>query len=114
MAGTPLPPGSIVKPHGAHPGGSRPGLIPPVILVRGGLLAEGGLVRSDLRVVGDRITETGPDLPVDGADVVDADGLVVLPGFVDAHSHGDAAVLDPDVQAALTHQGVTTVVLGQD
>jgi N-acyl-D-amino-acid deacylase len=85
-----------------------------VILVRGGVLAEGGLVRADLRVEGDRITEIGPDLRVDGADVIDADGLVVLPGFVDAHAHGDAAVLDPDVQAALTHQGVTTVVLGQD
>lgn len=85
-----------------------------MILVRGGLLAEGELVRADLRVVGDRITEIGPDLPVDGADVLDADGLVVLPGFVDAHAHADAAVLDPDVQAALTHQGVTTVVLGQD
>lgn len=85
-----------------------------MILVRGGLLAEGELVRADLRVDGDRITEIGPDLPVDGADVLDADGLVVLPGFVDAHAHGDAVVLEPDVQAALTHQGVTTVVLGQD
>ncbi|KRD43429.1 N-acyl-D-aspartate/D-glutamate deacylase [Cellulomonas sp. Root930] len=86
----------------------------PVILVRGGLLVHDELVRADLRVVGDRITEIGPDLPVDGADVVDAGGLIVMPGFVDAHAHADAAVLDPDVQAALTHQGVTTVVLGQD
>ncbi len=86
----------------------------PVILVRGGVLVGDEPVRADLRVVGDRIAEIGPDLPVDGADVLDADGLLVLPGFVDAHAHGDAAVLDPDVQAALTHQGVTTVVLGQD
>ncbi|MEZ0446500.1 N-acyl-D-amino-acid deacylase family protein [Cellulomonas sp. ICMP 17802] len=85
-----------------------------VLLLRGGLLARDELVRADLRVSGDRITEIGPDLPVDGADVLDVGGLVVLPGFVDAHAHGDAAVLDADAQAALTHQGVTTVVLGQD
>ena len=85
-----------------------------MILVRGGLLAHDGLVRADLRVVGDRITEIGPDLPLDGSDVIDAGGLLVLPGFVDAHAHADAGVLDPDVQAALIHQGVTTVVLGQD
>ncbi|KQR12371.1 N-acyl-D-aspartate/D-glutamate deacylase [Cellulomonas sp. Leaf334] len=81
-------------------------------MLRGGVLADG--TRADVRVDGDRIGHVGPDLPVDGSDVVDADGLLVLPGFVDAHSHADAGVLDPDVQAALTHQGVTTVVLGQD
>ena len=82
------------------------------MLLRGGRLADGE--RADVRVDGDRFTQVGPDLPVDGADVIDADGLLVLPGFIDAHSHADALVLDPDVQAALTHQGVTTVVLGQD
>ena len=63
------------------------------MLIRGGLLADG--VRADVRVDGDRIEQIGPDLPVDGADVIDADGLLVLPGFVDAHAHADALVLDP-------------------
>jgi N-acyl-D-amino-acid deacylase len=48
------------------------------------------------------------------AEVVDGGGRWALPGFVDAHVHGEAAVFDPDVQLALLRQGVTTVVLGQD
>lgn len=46
--------------------------------------------------------------------VLDADGRVALPGFVDAHVHGAAAVLHPDVQLAMLRQGVTSVVVGQD
>ncbi len=49
-----------------------------------------------------------------GVDVLDADGRLLLPGFVDAHVHGEAAVLDDDVQLAMLRQGVTSVVVGQD
>jgi N-acyl-D-amino-acid deacylase len=45
---------------------------------------------------------------------IDAVGRRLLPGLVDAHVHGDAAVLEPAVQLAMLRQGVTTVVLGQD
>lgn len=49
-----------------------------------------------------------------GARVLDADGRLALPGFVDAHVHGAAAVLDAEVQLALLRQGVTSVVVGSD
>ncbi|MCD5347927.1 amidohydrolase family protein [Agromyces sp. S2-1-8] len=45
---------------------------------------------------------------------IDAGGRLLMPGFVDAHSHADGAVFDPDVQLALLRQGVTTVIGGQD
>ncbi|WP_051138873.1 N-acyl-D-amino-acid deacylase family protein [Agromyces italicus] len=48
------------------------------------------------------------------AHVVDAGGRLLMPGFIDAHSHADAAVFDPEVQLALLRQGVTTVIGGQD
>lgn len=50
-----------------------------------------------------------------GADrVVDADGLVLCPGFIDMHAHSDLALLlEPGHEAKIT-QGVTTEVLGQD
>lgn len=91
---------------------------------------------SALVVRGARLVEPdgGPSAPVDvtvrtgrveglapatatapaGADVLDADGRLLLPGFVDAHVHGEAAVLDDDVQLAMLRQGVTSVVVGQD
>jgi len=49
-----------------------------------------------------------------GVDVLNGDGRVALPGLVDAHVHGEAAVLDPEVQHAMLRQGVTSIVIGQD
>ncbi len=46
------------------------------------------------------------------ADVVDADGKWVLPGFVDIHTHYDIEVLDgPGLPESVRH-GVTTVLIG--
>jgi N-acyl-D-amino-acid deacylase len=46
--------------------------------------------------------------------VIDVTGRFLLPGFIDAHSHADAAVFSTDVQRGLLRQGVTTVIAGQD
>ncbi|SEG99533.1 Cytosine/adenosine deaminase [Nonomuraea solani] len=46
------------------------------------------LGRADVRIEGDVIAEVGPGLPdVPGAEVIDATGRIVLPGFVDTHRH---------------------------
>jgi dihydroorotase len=42
---------------------------------------------ADLLLEDDRIAEVGQGLSAPGADVVDADGLVALPGLVDLHTH---------------------------
>jgi 5-methylthioadenosine/S-adenosylhomocysteine deaminase len=42
---------------------------------------------TDVLIEGDRITAVGPDLPADGATVIDATDRIVLPGFVDTHRH---------------------------
>jgi N-acyl-D-amino-acid deacylase len=46
--------------------------------------------------------------------VIDVTGRYLMPGFIDAHSHADAAVFSTDVQRGLLRQGVTTVIAGQD
>lgn len=46
-----------------------------------------GVIQADLRVENGKITEIGPNLSTEGAQVIDAAGKCVTPGFVDAHSH---------------------------
>jgi N-acyl-D-amino-acid deacylase len=68
---------------------------------------------ADVAVTGDRIIAVG-DLGAYEADRdVDADGLALAPGFIDAHTHDDRAVLcGPACMLCKMSQGVTTVVVG--
>src|SRR3546814_3188776 len=59
-------------------------------LIKGGTVVDGKLnpaSGADVRVVGDKIAEIGPDLAPRGGDerVVDASGCYVTPGFIEAH-----------------------------
>ncbi|MFW6199819.1 MAG: N-acyl-D-amino-acid deacylase family protein [Gemmatimonadota bacterium] len=86
-------------------------------LIRGGSVVDGTGSPSrlaDVLLREDRIAHVGgvdPDtLRVER--VFDARGLVVAPGFIDLHAHGDP-VADPSFENFLA-QGATTIVLGQD
>jgi N-acyl-D-amino-acid deacylase len=46
--------------------------------------------------------------------LIDADGLVLAPGFIDMHSHSDLQILARPDHMAKVSQGVTLEVLGQD
>ena len=54
-------------------------------VITGATLADGS--RTDLRISEGRIAELGTGLSVGGATVIDADGLIALPGLVDLHTH---------------------------
>jgi N-acyl-D-amino-acid deacylase len=86
------------------------------VLLRGGSVVDDDGVRlADVLVEDDRIARIAPGIPVPpGATVADCGERLVLPGFVDAHSHAGALVFEPEVQLALLRQGVTTIVTGQD
>lgn len=47
------------------------------------------------------------------ARVVDGTGLTAVPGFLDAHSHGDLTMCTPYATASKISQGITTQVAGQ-
>lgn len=55
------------------------------ILIRGSRLPDGTV--TDLVIEGGVVAERGTSLSRDGATVIDADGLVALPGLVDLHTH---------------------------
>jgi len=69
--------------------------------------------KADIAISGDRISAVG-DLASASADrEVIATGNAVAPGFIDAHTHDDRAVLcGPDCMLCKMSQGVTTVVVG--
>ena len=84
------------------------------LIIRGGTVADGSgqpTRLADVAIDGSIVTEVGA---VEGAArrVVDADGLLVTPGWVDIHTHYDGqATWDPEVSPSGWH-GVTTVVMG--
>ena len=86
----------------------------PETIIRGGdVFVEGGVRAADVRIVGAVITEVGSALePRDATTrIVDADGLLVLPGGIDPHVHLGAARADDydsGSRAALAG-GITTI-----
>jgi N-acyl-D-amino-acid deacylase len=70
-------------------------------------------IRADVGVTGDRIVAVGDLGASEGDREVNADGLALAPGFIDAHTHDDRAVLcGPACMLCKMSQGVTTVVVG--
>ena len=69
----------------------------------------------DLAIRGDRIVALGT-IPegVPARRSIDATGLVVAPGFVNAHSHSDWTLFEDGDAPSKVRQGVTTDVLGED
>ena len=84
------------------------------LVVRGGTLIDGTGApgrRADVAVTDGRIAEVGR-IDGRGAREVDADGALVLPGFVDIHTHYDGQALwDSSLTPSAWH-GVTTLVMG--
>jgi N-acyl-D-amino-acid deacylase len=68
--------------------------------------------RADIRLEAGRIAAIGPDLPMAGATLVEADGRYLAPGFIDAHCHDDLAFLREPDRPEKALQGVTSIVVG--
>ena len=92
-----------------------------IIVLLGATLIDGSgrapLRNSVVVLQGDSIVAVGSRRQVRvpaGARVIDARGLVVAPGFIDAHNHSDRGFSDDPSAASQVSQGITTVVIGQD
>ena len=85
------------------------------LAIMGGIVVDGtGLARrrGDIAVKDGRIAKIGFVDPADADQVIDADGLHVAPGIVDAHTHYDPQLtFEPHATSSCYH-GVTTVLAG--
>ena len=91
------------------------------IVILGATLIDGSgrapLRDSAIVIRGDSIVAVGRRgqvrIPKD-AQVLEARGMVVSPGFIDAHNHSDRGFTTDPSAASQVSQGITTVVIGQD
>ena len=87
------------------------------LLFRGGRVVDGTgnpWVRADVAIRGDRIARIGHLPDANAARVIDAEGLVVAPGFIDPHTHAVRGIFDVPTADNYLLQGVTTVTEGND
>lgn len=85
------------------------------LLIRHGTVIDGTgqpAFRADIGIRGDRIVALAPDLDAPAHRQIDAEGLTVAPGFIDAHTHDDRLLLSHPDMAPKASQGVTTVIGG--
>ena len=84
-------------------------------VIKNGTIIDGtGLPRfkGDIAIRGGKIAKIGRVNAADATEVIDADGLIVAPGFVDLHTHYDAQIhWDPYCTISGWH-GVTSVAIG--
>ena len=87
------------------------------LILKGGWVIDGTggpAFRADVALIDTMIAEVGRLEGAEAARVVDVTGQYVVPGFIDAHVHGDLMLLADPIHLPALRQGVTTYLIGQD
>ena len=84
------------------------------VVIRNGQVIDGtGKDRfsADVAIQGDRIVKIGKISATEANRIIEADGMIVAPGFIDIHAHEYSEYLEARLDSRL-RQGVTTEVIG--
>jgi len=87
------------------------------LILRNGRVIDGSggpPFRADVGVSGTKIAAVGRLDGATAAKDLDVSGRFVVPGFIDAHVHGDTVLLADPIHMPALKQGVTTYIIGQD
>lgn len=89
------------------------------ILIVNGDVYDGSLntaTKTNIGIIADRIVSMDAAANAAAKTIIDASDKMVVPGFIDPHTHAMNRLLDPATSANLNylHQGVTTVFIGSD
>jgi N-acyl-D-amino-acid deacylase len=86
-------------------------------LIKNALIIDGtgkAAFRGDVRVAGDKIVKIGNLKAKKNEVVVDANGKILAPGFIDIHNHSESGLLREGAAANQVSQGITTILVGPD
>lgn len=88
------------------------------ILIKNGFIADGSGNKGyngDILVCNEKIEKIASEISEENVDkIINAEGLVIAPGFIDTHSHSDLKILENPYNEIKIRQGITTEMLGQD
>jgi N-acyl-D-aspartate/D-glutamate deacylase len=84
------------------------------LLIKNGTVVDGTgapRVHADVAIANGKIAEVGK-IKDGAAKTINADGLIVAPGFIDPHTHYDAQIWWDDLVTCSSWHGVTTTIMG--
>jgi N-acyl-D-amino-acid deacylase len=87
------------------------------VILRGGRVIDGTgspWYRADVALKGDTIARIAPSIAESAARVIELNGLVVAPGFIDIHTHARRGIFEVPTADNYVRQGVTTLIEGPD
>jgi len=86
------------------------------LLIKNGRIIDGTGSPSyfaDVAIKDGKIKKVKKGIKGDSKQILDAQGLVVTPGFIDSHAHNDSAIFTFPDQREKIEQGITTSIAGQ-
>lgn len=85
------------------------------LLIKRGMIydgKQGNAYHSDIGVKDGHIEKIANLDSYEAVDTIDANGLIVMPGFIDPHTHSDTVLLHDPQRASAVSQGITTEFTG--
>lgn len=85
------------------------------LIIRNGRIVDGTgnpWFRGEIGISDGKVEKIGRSVSAESKRIIDAEGLVVCPGFIDIHNHSDTTVLINPKAESMVRQGVTTQVIG--
>lgn len=58
-----------------------------IVITNGQIVSSHGILKKDIRIVGEKIDKIGENLQIEGDKIIDAKGSYIMPGGIDAHTH---------------------------
>jgi N-acyl-D-amino-acid deacylase len=87
------------------------------LILKGGWVIDGSGAlpyRADVAILENMIADVGNLDAAKAARTLDVSNRYVVPGFIDAHVHGDLVLLADPIHENALRQGITTYIIGQD